>query len=82
MVCQSLLKPQVPGVQWTYGAMGNARWKGIRLKDILNKVGIKKEAVEVTFDGADGPSLPKTPDFVKSLPNGRILTLCVRYIQY
>jgi hypothetical protein len=48
--------------------MGCARWKGARLKDVLDVVGLKKEAVEVVFDGADGPVLDKTPDFVKSLP--------------
>jgi len=48
--------------------MGCARWKGARLKDVLDKVGIKKEAVEIMFGGADGPVVDKTPDFVKSIP--------------
>ena len=73
-VCQcagnrrGLFQPHVAGVQWGNGAMGCARWKGARLKDVLDLVGLKKEAVEVVFDGADGPVLDKTPDFVKSLP--------------
>ena len=73
-VCQcsgnrrGLFEPHVAGVQWGYGAMGCARWKGARLKDVLDLVGLNKEAVEVVFDGADGPVLDKTPDFVKSLP--------------
>ncbi|MGH6850456.1 MAG: molybdopterin-dependent oxidoreductase [Methylocella sp.] len=73
-VCQcsgnrrGLFQPHVAGVQWGYGAMGCARWRGARLKDVLDLVGLKKEAVEVVFDGADGPLLDKTPDFVKSLP--------------
>ncbi|MCW5770653.1 MAG: molybdopterin-dependent oxidoreductase [Rhodospirillaceae bacterium] len=73
-VCQcsgnrrGLSNPHVPGVEWGYGAMGNARWKGARLKDILDKAGIKKEALEIVIDGADGPILDKTPDFVKSIP--------------
>src|SRR5579863_7887291 len=56
-VCQcsgnrrGLSQPHVPGVQWGYGAMGNARWKGARLRDLLAKAGIKKEAtLEVVFD--------------------------------
>ena len=65
---RGLSDPHVPGVQWGYGAMGNAKWKGIRLKDVLSRAGLKKEAVEVVFDGADGPVLDKTPDFVKSVP--------------
>jgi sulfite dehydrogenase len=50
------------------GAMGCARWKGARLKDVLDLVGLKKDVVEVVFDGADGPILDKTPDFLKSIP--------------
>jgi DMSO/TMAO reductase YedYZ molybdopterin-dependent catalytic subunit len=73
-VCQcsgnrrGLSDPHVPGVQWGYGAMGNARWKGVRLKDLLAKAGIGKDAVEVAFDGADRGALDATPDFVKSIP--------------
>jgi len=47
------VQPHVPGVQWC-GAMGNARWRGVRLRDVLNKAGLKKEAIEVSFAGADG----------------------------
>ena len=65
---RGMFSPHVAGVEWGPGAMGNARWKGARLKDVLDKAGIKKEAVEIVFDGADGPILDKTPDFVKSLP--------------
>jgi Oxidoreductase molybdopterin binding domain/Mo-co oxidoreductase dimerisation domain len=73
-VCQcsgnrrGLFHPHVPGVEWGYGAMGCAKWKGARLKDVLDKAGLKKEAVEIVFNGTDGPALDKTPDFVKSIP--------------
>jgi len=73
-VCQcsgnrrGLSNPHVPGVQWGLGAMGNALWKGARLKDVLAKAGLRKEAVELVLNGADGPVLDKTPDFVKSIP--------------
>jgi DMSO/TMAO reductase YedYZ molybdopterin-dependent catalytic subunit len=65
---RGLFKPHVVGVQWGYGAMGCARWRGARLRDILDEVGVKKDAVEIVLDGADGPVLDKTPDFVKSIP--------------
>jgi len=65
---RGLSKPHVAGVEWGYGAMGCARWKGPKLKDILAKVGVKTEAIEVAFNGADGPAIDKTPDFIKSLP--------------
>src|ERR1700686_2582094 len=51
-VCQcagnrrGLAAPHVPGGQWGDGAIGNARWKGARLKDVLARLGVKKEAVE------------------------------------
>lgn len=73
-VCQcsgnrrGLFQPHVPGVEWGPGAMGNAKWKGARLKDILERAGIAKTALEVVMDGADGPVIDKTPDFVKSIP--------------
>ncbi len=65
---RGLFQPHVPGVEWGYGAMGCARWKGARLKDLLDKVGLKKEAIEILFDGADSGVSDKTPDFVKSIP--------------
>ena len=38
-------QPHVPGVQWGHGAIGNAKWRGVRLRDVLNKAGLKKDAV-------------------------------------
>jgi DMSO/TMAO reductase YedYZ molybdopterin-dependent catalytic subunit len=73
-VCQcsgnrrGLFEPHVAGVEWGYGAMGNARWKGVRLKDLLDRAGLAKDALEIAFEGADGPPVEKTPDFVKSIP--------------
>jgi DMSO/TMAO reductase YedYZ molybdopterin-dependent catalytic subunit len=65
---RGLFEPHVTGVQWGVGAMGNAVWGGVRLKDVLAKAGVKATAIEVVFDGADHGVLEKTPDFVKSLP--------------
>ena len=65
---RGLFQPHVPGVEWGYGAMGCARWKGARLKDVLDKIGLKKEAIEIVFNGAEGPAFDKTPDFIKSIP--------------
>jgi DMSO/TMAO reductase YedYZ molybdopterin-dependent catalytic subunit len=65
---RGLSNPHVAGVEWGYGAMGCARWKGAKLKDILDKAGLKKETIEIFFAGADGPAINTTPDFVKSIP--------------
>jgi len=73
-VCQcsgnrrGMFQPHVAGVEWGVGAMGNARWKGVRLRDVLNKSGVKPGAREVAFGGADGPAVATTADFVKSIP--------------
>lgn len=69
---RGLFQPHVTGVQWGYGAMGNARWAGARLKDVLEAAGIAPQAVEVAADGADAPTLTG-PDFVKSLPMWKAL---------
>jgi DMSO/TMAO reductase YedYZ molybdopterin-dependent catalytic subunit len=70
---RGLFQPHVPGVEWGYGAMGCARWKGARLKDLLDKAGLKKEAIEIVFDGADSGVTDKTPDFIKSIPTWKAI---------
>jgi len=65
---RSLFEPKVPGGQWGFGAMGNARWKGVRLRDLLNAAGVKPGSIQVGFRGLDTPPLPQTPRFEKSLP--------------
>ena len=64
---RSLFEPRVPGGQWSSGAMGNARWKGVRLKDVLDAAGVQPGAVQVGLRGLDVPALEKTPVFQKSL---------------
>ena len=60
-------QPRVPGGQLGHGAMGNAKWKGARLKDVLEKAGLAADAKQVLFNGLDTPPAPKVPDFVKAL---------------
>ncbi|MEP7277492.1 MAG: molybdopterin-dependent oxidoreductase [Bacteroidota bacterium] len=64
---RSFFDPRVPGGQWKNGSMGNAKWTGVKLKDILQMAGVKKEAKEVSFNGLDTPPSSSVPDFVKSL---------------
>src|SRR5438552_16335636 len=59
--------PRVAGGQLGNGAMGNARWRGVPLKTVLDKAGVRPGAKQVTFNGMDGPVSDKTPDFVKAL---------------
>src|SRR6266851_4010475 len=64
---RSLFEPRVPGGQWRNGAMGNARWTGVRLRDLLDRSGVKAGAVEVSFEGLDRAPLVATPRFAKAL---------------
>ena len=59
--------PRVAGGQLGNGAMGNARWKGVSLKAVLDRAGVQAGAKQVVFGGMDGPVSDKTPDFAKAL---------------
>jgi len=63
----------VPGLQWDQGAMGQATFTGVRLKDVLAKAGIAKEALHVRMAGADAPPKPATPAFLRSIPIERAM---------
>ena len=72
-VCQcsgnsrGLFQPRVAGAQWENGAMGNARWTGVRLRDVLDRAGVKAGAVAVRSSGLDDPVVPAAPKFMKPL---------------
>ncbi len=59
--------PRVAGGQLGNGAMGNARWRGVPLKNVLDRAGVQAGAKQITMNGMDGPVMDKTPDFVKAL---------------
>lgn len=64
---RGLFEPRVPGAQWRHGAMGNARWTGVRLKDVLDKAGVRADATAVRFAGLDTALVDGAPQFLKSL---------------
>jgi DMSO/TMAO reductase YedYZ molybdopterin-dependent catalytic subunit len=64
---RGFFQPRVAGGEWANGAMGNARWTGVSLKNVLDKAGVKAGAVQVRFNGMDDPVVPDGPDFMKSL---------------
>jgi sulfite oxidase len=78
---------KVGGVQWREGAVGNARWQGVRLSDVLKAAGLKPEAKHIWFDGLDeidhkgktirfGASIPleKAMADAKSMPGTLLCT--------
>ena len=66
--------PRVPGGQWGNGAMGNARWRGARLRDILRHAGVQSSAVQIRFRGLDAPVEAGTPPFLKALDVDRAMS--------
>ena len=57
---RGFFSPRVPGGEWANGAMGNARWTGVRLKDVLDRAGVKAGALQVRFNGLDTGVVPQT----------------------
>lgn len=45
--------PPASGNQWTVGAVGCPIWKGVRLRDVLEYVGVKSDAVYIGYYGKD-----------------------------
>ena len=78
---RSRLQPRVPGGQWGNGAMGNAMWTGVRLRELLDRVGVKEGSRQVQFQGLDTGQGPKglgSNLFLKSLDLGNsVLDECV-----
>jgi DMSO/TMAO reductase YedYZ molybdopterin-dependent catalytic subunit len=70
---RGLFQPRVPGLQWRWGAMGNAEWTGVRFADVLALAGVTKDARYVQLQGMERPTLSKTPAFVRGLPMAKAL---------
>lgn len=60
-------EPSVAGLQWMNGGVGNGRWRGVRLADVLKRAGVRDSAREILFNGADVP-IGTMPDFQRSIP--------------
>jgi sulfite oxidase len=50
---RSEFDPPAKGNQWTVGAVSCATWTGVRLRDVLEDVGIKESAVYIGYHAAD-----------------------------
>jgi sulfite oxidase len=69
---RGLFQPVVPGVQWRYGAVGNARWTGVRVRDVLDRAGVKASAKHLHTFGSDKPP-EKVPPFHRSIEIEKVL---------
>ena len=63
---RAFFDPPVAGIQWGKGAVGTARWTGVRVGELLKRAGLKSTARYVYMNGADRP-LGTMPDFVRQL---------------
>lgn len=63
---RSFADPPVPGLQWSNGSVGNGRWRGVRLADVLKRAGMKDSGKEILFNGADVP-LGTMQDFRRTI---------------
>ncbi len=67
---RALLQPPVAGEKWQLGAVSTAEWTGVPLVEVLDRAGVKPEAREVLFRGADTGTVPggrETIRFERSL---------------
>jgi len=64
---RAFVQPHVPGIQWQKGAVGTAKFSGPRLRDVLQRAGVKETGKHVMFRGLD--EVPgKVPPFIRSIP--------------
>ena len=67
---RSRFQPRVPGGQWGNGAMGNALFTGVCLKDLLDAAEVKPGSSQGQFEGLDrgrGPEGKGSRNYLKSL---------------
>lgn len=50
---RSLFSPPTDGLQWRLGAVGCARWTGVRLRDLLEHAGVRASAVYTAHHSPD-----------------------------
>lgn len=70
---RGFFQPRIKGGQYGNGAMGNARWTGVSLRDVLLAAGVKPSAKQVVFSGLDAPS-EDGPDFIKALDIDHVMS--------
>jgi sulfite oxidase len=64
--------PAVAGIQWEKGAVGTARFTGVRMSEVLKKAGVKTTGLNVEMHAADRP-LGTMPAFVRQVPMAKAM---------
>ena len=79
---RSHLEPKVKGVAWDIGAVGNATWSGVLLRDVLERAGVDADATEVVLEGADRGAIKEPPRppgeiyYARGVPIGKAKAMC------
>ena len=66
--------PLPPGEPWDQGALSTATWRGVALRDVLDRAGLSDSAVEVLCEGADRgqpAGVPAPIPFARALPRAK-----------
>jgi len=68
--------PLPTGEPWGVGAVSTAIWRGVSVRDVLDRAGVRTSAIEILFEGADsgkreGHAGPVA--FARSLPTAKAL---------
>lgn len=71
------------GAQWTEGAVGNVRFRGVKLAPLLEKLelNVSPHAHYLTAEGKDGPVEAHAADFEHSLPIDDVLARSIVALQ-
>jgi DMSO/TMAO reductase YedYZ molybdopterin-dependent catalytic subunit len=59
-----MFRPQVEGEQWGLGAASTAEWTGVPLTEVLDRAGVRREAREVVFRGADSGTVGESAESI------------------
>ncbi len=73
---RSTVRPKPEGVLWGHGAISTGRWRGVPLRTVLDRVGVRPSAKEVVLQGADQgrePGLAEELRYEMSLELGKAL---------
>jgi DMSO/TMAO reductase YedYZ molybdopterin-dependent catalytic subunit len=68
------LVPKAKGVQWELGAIGNAQWTGVLLRDVLAPLELRDAVSHIVLEGADRGRIAEPPrpageiHFARSIP--------------
>jgi DMSO/TMAO reductase YedYZ molybdopterin-dependent catalytic subunit len=54
---RTLFDPPIAGEKWDLGAVSTAEWTGVPLVEVLDRAGVRRNATEVIFRGADSGSV-------------------------